>query len=72
MHQNKLIYYNTLLLVMLKDKDVSNIYAASLFKRYMKKIESARFDKDIKDIFYDMVMDYCFAISEFNINITHH
>ena len=70
MHQNKLIYYNTLLLVMLKDKDVSNIYAASLFKRYMKKIESARFDKDIKDIFYDMVMDYCFAISEFNIK--HH
>ena len=50
---------------MLKDKDVSNIYAASLFKRYNEKIESARFDKDIKDIFYDMVMDYCFAISEF-------
>ena len=69
-YQNKLIYYNTLLLDMLKGKDVSNIYATSLFKRYMKRIESARFSKDIKDIFYDMVADYCFAISEFNIK--HH
>ena len=69
-YQNKLIYYNTLFLDLLKRKDVSNLYATSLFQRYMDKIESARFIKDIKDIFYDMVMDYCFAISEFSIK--HH
>lgn len=69
-YQNKLIYYNTLLLDLLTGKDVSNLYAISLFQRYMDKIENARFLKDIKDTFYDMVMDYCFAISEFSIK--HH
>ncbi len=66
-YQNKLIYYNTLLSDMVKGKGVCNIYVASLFQRHMDKIESARFAKDIRDIFYEMIIDYCFAISEFNI-----
>ena len=66
-YQNKLIYYNTLLLDLLIEKDFGNLYATGLFQRYMDKIEGARFIRDIKNIFYDMIMDYCFAISEFSV-----
>lgn len=66
-YQNKLIYYNTLLLDLLIEKDFGNLYATGLFQRYMEKIEGARFIRDIKNIFYDMIMDYCFAISEFSV-----
>ena len=63
----KLIYYNTLLLDLLIEKDFGNLYATGLFQRYMDKIEGARFIRYIKNIFYDMIMDYCFAISEFSV-----
>ena len=66
-YQNKLIYYNTLLLDLLIEKDFGNLYATGLFQRYMDKIEGAKFIRDIKNIFYDMIMDYCFAISEFSV-----
>ena len=38
-YQNKLIYYNTLLLDILIEKDFGNLYATGLFQRYMDKIE---------------------------------
>lgn len=64
---NNFFFYNTLLLDLLIEKDFGNLYATGLFQRYMDKIEGARFIRDIKNIFYDMIMDYCFAISEFSV-----
>lgn len=55
------------MLDLLIEKDFGNLYATGLFQRYMDKIEGARFIRDIKNIFYDMIMDYCFAISEFSV-----
>ena len=65
--KNKLIYYNTLLSKVVKNKGASNIYVENLFKIYLDKIELANSVNDTKNIFYNMVVDYCFAISEFSI-----
>ena len=46
---------------------MSNTYTENLFQMYMNKIEAANSINDTKNIFHNMVIDYCFAISEFNI-----
>ena len=65
--KNKLIYYNTLLSKIVQNNGVSNTYTENLFQMYMNKIEAANSINDTKNIFHNMVIDYCFAISEFNI-----
>lgn len=65
--KNKLIYYNTLLSKTIQSSGVSKTYTERLFKMYLDKIELSNHIMDTKNIFNMMVIDYCIAISEFNI-----
>lgn len=65
--KNKLIYYNTLLSKTIQTSGVSKTYTERLFKMHLDKIELINNIIDAKNIFNMMVVDYCLAISEFNI-----
>lgn len=65
--KNKLIYYNTLLSKTAQDNGVSNTYTENLFQMYLDKTESANSIHETKNIFSTMVIDYCFAISDFSV-----
>ena len=65
--KNRLIYYNTLLSKTVQSSGVSKIYTERLLKMYLEKIELVNHITDAKNIFNMMVIDYCLAISEFNI-----